>query len=108
MRRKRGNKGTGNVLADLGFDDAEDLSAKALLAVKLNELIQNRGLTQAGAASITGMTQPKVSQVRRYKLQNISLERLMQALVSLDQQVEISVKPARPANAAGITVAARR
>lgn len=42
MRRKEGNKGTGNVLADLGFDDAEDLSAKALLAVKLNELIQSR------------------------------------------------------------------
>ena len=108
MRRKEGNKGTGNVLADLGFDDAEDLSAKALLAVKLNDLIESRGLTQAGAASIIGMTQPKVSQVRRYKLQNISLERLMQALVSLDQQVEISVKPARRAHAAGITVAARR
>ena len=108
MRRKEGNKGTGNVLADLGFDDAEDLSAKALLAVKLNDLIESRGLTQAEAASIIGMTQPKVSQVRRYKLQNISLERLMQALVSLDQQVEISVKPARRAHAAGITVAARR
>lgn len=108
MRRKESNKGTGNVLVDLGFDDAEDLSAKALLAVKLNELIESRGLSQAGAASITGMTQPKVSQVRRYKLQNISLERLMRALVSLDQQVEISVKPARHAHAAGITVAARR
>jgi hypothetical protein len=46
---------------------------------------------------ITGMTQPKVSQVRRYKLQNISLERLMQALVSLDQHVEIVVQPARHA-----------
>ena len=52
------------------------------------------------------MTQPKVSQVRRYKLQNISLERLMQALVSLDQRVEIVVRPARRAHAAGITVAA--
>ena len=52
------------------------------------------------------MTQPKVSQVGRYKLQNISLERLMQALVSFDQQVEITVKPARREHAAGITVAA--
>lgn len=58
------------------------------------------------AAAITGMTQPKVSQVGRYKLQNISLERLMQALVSFDQQVEITVKPARRAHVAGITVAA--
>ena len=94
------------MLIDLGFDDAEELSAKAILAVKLYELIQARGLSQTEAAAITGMTQPKVSQVARYKLQNISLERLMQALVSLDQQVEITVKPARRAHAAGIRVAA--
>ena len=106
MLRKEIHKSTDDVLADLGFDDAEELSAKAILAVKLNELIAGRGLSQTEAAAITGMTQPKVSQVRRYKLLNISLERLMQALVSLDQQVEITVKPARRAHAAGITVAA--
>ena len=106
MRSKDSHKGTDNVLTDLGFDDAEELSAKAVLAVKLNELIEKRGLSQTQAAGITGMTQPKVSQVRRYKLQNISLERLMQALVSLDQQVEIVVRPARRAHGAGITVAA--
>ena len=75
---KRGSRlqGTDNVLLDLGFDDAEELSAKAVLAFKLNELIRQRGLSQTEAAAITGMTQPKVSQVRRYKLQNISRERL--------------------------------
>ena len=106
MLRKEIQRSTDDVLADLGFDDAEQLSAKAILAVKLNELIAGRGLSQTEAAAITGMTQPKVSQVRRYKLLNISLERLMQALVSLDQQVEITVKPARRAHVAGITVAA--
>ena len=55
-------------------------------------------------AAITGMTQPKVSQVRRYKLQNISLERLLQALVALDQRVEIVVKPAQRSRQPGITV----
>ena len=105
MTRKSSPQGTDNVLADLGFDDAEEMSAKAALAVKLNELIDKRGLSQMEAADITGMTQPKVSQVRRYKLQNISLERLMQALVSLDQYVEIVVRPARAARARGITVA---
>ena len=105
---KRGSRPqvTDNVLLDLGFDDAEELSAKAVLAFKLNELIRQRGLSQTEAAAITGMTQPKVSQVRRYKLQNISLERLMQALVSLDQRVEIVVQPARRTRAAGISVAA--
>ena len=106
MTRKDHPQSTDNVLADLGFADAEELSAKAVLAVKLNELIDKRSLSQIEAAHITGMTQPKVSQVRRYKLQNISLERLMQALVSLDQHVEIVVRPARRSHTAGITVAA--
>ena len=74
--------------------------------MKFNELVEECGLSQTEVAAITGMTQPKVSQVRRYKLQNISLERLMQALVSLDQRVEIVVRPARRAHVAGITVAA--
>ena len=106
MKRGSRPQGTDNVLHDLGFDDAEELSAKAVLAFKLNELIRQRGLSQTEAAAITGMTQPKVSQVRRYKLQNISLERLMHALVSLDQRVEIVVQPARRTRAAGISVAA--
>jgi predicted XRE-type DNA-binding protein len=97
---------TDNVLADLGFEDAEELSAKAALAVKLNDLIDRRGLSQTEAARVTGMTQPKISQVKRYKLQNISLERLMQALISLDQEVEIVVRPAPRSRAAGIRVAA--
>lgn len=106
MTRKDNPQGTDNVLVDLGFEDAEELSAKAALALKLNQLIDRRGLNQTEAAAITGMTQPKVSQVRRYKLQNISLERMMQALVSLDQRVEIVVQPARRTHAPGITVAA--
>ena len=78
MRGKDSRRGTDNILADLGFEDAEELSAKAVLAVKLNDLIEKRGLSQTEAAGITGMTQPKVSQVRRYKLQNISLEIVIQ------------------------------
>jgi predicted XRE-type DNA-binding protein len=106
MSRSGLPRGTDNVLRDLGFHDAEELSAKAALALKLNQLVDQRGLSQAETAAITGMTQPKVSQVRRYKLQNISLERLMQALVSLDQQVKIVVQPARRTKTPGITVAA--
>ena len=104
MSTDDGLQGTDNVLADLGLEDAEELSAKAALAFKLNELIAKRGLSQTAVAAITGMTQPKVSQVRRYKLQNISLERLLQALVALDQRVEIVVKPAQRSRQPGITV----
>lgn len=100
------SRASNNMLIANNFNDVQERSAKAALALKLNELIDQRGLSQMEAAAITGMTQPKVSQVRRYKLQNISLERLMQALVSLDQRVEIVVLPAQRAHARGITVAA--
>lgn len=106
MKRTNQFQGTDNVLLDLGFEDAKELSAKAALALKLNMLLERRGLNQVEAAAITGMTQPKMSQVRRYKLQNISLERLLQALVSLDQHVEIVVQPAQKKHMPGITVAA--
>lgn len=95
-----------NVLLGLGLANRGELSAKVALAHKLNELIEQRGLSQTETAVITGMTQPKVSQVRRFKLQNISLERLMQALVSLDQHVEIVVRSAQKAKKYGITVVA--
>jgi len=106
MRSRENHTATDNVLVDLGIDGGEELSAKAVLAVKINDLIDQRNLSQTEVATIIGMTQPKVSQVRRYKLQNISLERLMQALVSLDQHVEIVIRPARCTDSAGITVAA--
>ena len=106
MRNSENDTGTDNVLVDLGIDGGEELSAKAMLAVKINDLIDQRDLSQTEVAAIFGMTQPKVSQVRRYKLQNISLERLMQALVSLDHHVEIVIRPARRTDSAGITVAA--
>ena len=73
MMRKSHPAWKDNVLSGLGHDGAVELSAKAVLATKLNALIDKRGLSQTAAAEITGMTQPKVSQLRRNKLQNISL-----------------------------------
>lgn len=92
MARKGRKRGTDNVLADLGFEDAKELTAKATLALKVNRILAERQLTQVEAAELLGMPQSKVSQIRTYKLQNISLERLMQALVALDQRVEVVVR----------------
>ena len=60
MKRKRSPQAVENVLVDLGFEDAEELTAKASLAVKFNELVEERGLSEIEVAAITGMTQPKV------------------------------------------------
>lgn len=92
MARKSRERGTGNVLADLGFEDAEELTAKATLALKVNRILAERHFTQVEAAKRLGLPQSKISQIRNYKLQNISLERLMQALVALNQRVEVVVR----------------
>ena len=106
MTRKLRTRGTDNVLADLGFDDAEELSVKAMLAMKLNALLETQGLTQARASKILGMPQPKISAIRNYKLRGISLERLMQALTILGQHVRIVVTPSKGRSTARIDVAA--
>lgn len=94
MKGNSRSPGTDNASQELNLSYTKELSTRVALAQKFNELINERGLNQTEAAEITGLTQSKISQLRHYKLQNISLERLMQALVSLDQRVEIIVQPA--------------
>ena len=80
---------TGNIaaaiisLADLGFPDAGELTAKTILAKKLNDVIDSRHLTQSDAAELLEMPQPKVSAIRNYELRGVSLERLRRALTAL-------------------------
>src|SRR5690349_3183757 len=92
---KRGEqitRGTGSVFADLGFVDAVERQAKLRLAYTLNQLLQARKLSQANAAMMLGITQPKVSALRHYKLAGFSVERLMNLLTALDQDVEIIIR----------------
>ena len=106
MKRGARDKGTDNVLADLGFPDAEELTAKAILAKKINDILEHRGLTQTTASTLLGIPQAKVSAIRHYRLRGLSLERLMQALTALDQHVEIVISPSNPQAPARINVAA--
>jgi predicted XRE-type DNA-binding protein len=106
MSRTTQDHGSANVLADLGFPDAEELTAKTILAKKINAIIEHRGLTQTAASELLGIPQPKVSAIQNYKLRGLSLERLMQALTALGQHVEIVVSPSNRHIPARIDVAA--
>ncbi len=86
---------TGNVFADLGLDDAEELLAKAELTRRIAALIQSRRMTQVTAARALGIDQPKVSRLLRGHLDEFSGERLMRFLRLLGQDIEIIVKPPR-------------
>ena len=85
-------RGSRNVFADLGFPDAAERQAKLPLAYALNQVLDERKLTQKQAARVLGVNQPKVSALRRYKLAGFSVERLMTLLTALDQDIEIVIK----------------
>jgi predicted XRE-type DNA-binding protein len=97
---------SGNVFADLGLPDADELLLKAGLARQISVIIEERGLTQAEAARILGTQQPRVSQLVRGALGGFSLERLIRFLNALGRDVEIVVhEQARPHGSATVTVA---
>lgn len=83
---------TGNVFADLGLPDAEELLVKSNLAMKINNIIEKRHLSQTQAAAILGIPQPKVSMIQHGKLRGFSLEKLCHLLTLLGRDVDIVVK----------------
>lgn len=85
-------RGTKNVFVDLGYPDAGERQAKLRLAYALNQVLDQRELTQTAAARLLGLSQPKVSALRNYKLSGFSVERLMTLLNALDQDVEIVIR----------------
>ncbi len=85
----------GNVFADLNLPDPELLLAKAKLCAKITRLVRERGLTQAKAAKLMGLTQPNVSEILSGRLDGFTLDRLFRCLDALGQEVEIIVRPKR-------------
>lgn len=95
MAKKAYIVGSGNVFADIGHPRPAEALAKAELARKIGAIIEHRGLTQAAAAAVLEVDQPKVSALIRGRLAGFSLDRLVRFLVLLGHDVEIVVK-ARP------------
>jgi predicted XRE-type DNA-binding protein len=87
---------SGNVFADLGLPDAEDLMAKANLALHIRHTIEARKLTQVQAAALLGLDQPKVSQIVNGRLDGFSTDRLMRFLTDLGCDVTITVSAPHP------------
>ena len=92
-------RSTGNVFADIGVADAGEHLIKAGLVVKIDRTIRQRRLTQAAAAELMGIDQPKVSAMLAGKFRGYSVERLMRFLVALGHDVEIVVKPVKRGSA---------
>ena len=84
---------SGNVFADIGMPDASEHKLKAGLVARIERTIRQRELTQAAAAELMNIDQPKVSAMLAGQFRGYSVERLMRFLVALGHDVEIVVKP---------------
>jgi predicted XRE-type DNA-binding protein len=88
-------EGSGNVFADLGLPDADELLAKADLALAITRRIAERGLTQSDAARLLRTTQPRISDLARGRLGRFSMDTLLRLLVRLGVDVELRFAPKR-------------
>jgi predicted XRE-type DNA-binding protein len=95
MSKARYETGGRNVFGDIGVRHAEEHFVKAQLVYKIDTIMKKRGMKQVDAADLFGVRQPDISKMLRGEFRQFSVERLMRFLVSLNQDVEIIVKPHR-------------
>ena len=103
MRAKRSDEeipvtvSSGNVFADFGISNADELQTKVQIAFALNAILDRFGkMTQEQIADKFSIDQPKISALRNYKLEGLSVERLMGFLTQLDYDVDINIRPRGP------------
>lgn len=73
---------SGNVFADLGFspEEAQNLKVRSDLMIELSKMIEELGLTQAAAAKLMSVTQPRISDLVRGKIHRLSVDTLIEML----------------------------
>lgn len=87
-------RGSGNVFQDLGFPSNEvaHLLIRSDLMISLNQLLEERGLTQVRAAKLLGVTQPRISDLKRGRLELFSIDTLVDMLARLGVKVTVQTK----------------
>ena len=90
-------RSSGNVFRDLGFSphEAEHLFVRSDLMIKIQKLIVSRGLKQAEVAKILRITQPRVSDLLRGRIDLFSTDALIDVLARLGVRVRLVLKPSR-------------
>lgn len=88
---------SGNVFRDLGFgeDEAEHLRIRSTLMIAVRKLIEERGLTQAEAAKLLGVTQPRISNLVRGRIDLFGIDTLIDMLARAGIHVDVVLSSAR-------------
>jgi predicted XRE-type DNA-binding protein len=89
----------GNIFSDLGFDgeEAENLLIRSRLMTEIERHVARSGLTQAEAAKLFGVTQPRISDLRRGKINLFSVDTLITMLSRAGMKVDVKVRKKKAA-----------
>jgi predicted XRE-type DNA-binding protein len=87
-------KSSGNIFADIGFTNDQEMLVKANLALKISEIITQRRLTQMEAALVLGMPQPKLSKLLRGQFHGVSETKMLECLNKLGRDIQIVIRKA--------------
>ena len=90
-------RSSGNVFSDLGFnrEEAESLKLRAELMLQITRLIKKRKVTQAEAAKLLGVTQPRISDLVRGRIDLFSIDGLVEMLARAGMRVRVHVAQRR-------------
>lgn len=99
---------SGNVFADMGLPDAEELLLKSDLSIRLQTILEERGLTDAQAATALGLTPAQLSVLHRGRVSDFTVGQLIKCLNRLgsDVEVRIAARRFRPEDATLTVIAA--
>ena len=86
-------KGSGNVYADLGYNDAESMKIKSAIVSHISSIMDERKLTQKEVSQLTGIPQGRISNILNGQFRGVSEFRLLACLSLLGNDLEIRVKP---------------
>ena len=89
-------RGSGNVFRDIGFspEEAQNLHLRSELMTRVEQFVKRSGVTQTAAARALGITQPRLNDLLRGKIDKFSLDALVNMLGHAGMRVELRVKKA--------------
>ena len=87
-------KGSGNLFRDLGFPEgeAQNLLLRTDLMIKIEQLIQKSGLIQSEAAKVLGITQPRINDLLKGRIEKFSLDALVNMVARAGMEVKMTIR----------------
>lgn len=89
-------EGSGNVFADLGLEDADELFTRAQIGFHVYTILKDKKLKQREISSLLGIAQPDVSHLMNGHFSRFTTDKLIEFLKRLDQKVTIRISPHKP------------